>query len=164
MEDLRKRLHADPNLRRICGFGLVPSLPTFSRRLTELAGDTLFSDVLGKIVQEHLGERITGNILRDSTAITARETPCNKKSEVRLPETTKRKHGRPRKGESHPEKQPTVFEQQSTMAFEQEVKLLSGDCAWSCKMNSQGNVSYWKGYREQSSRSCILMSPTQAFL
>lgn len=31
MDDMRKRLRADPNLRRICGFTTVPSLATFSR-------------------------------------------------------------------------------------------------------------------------------------
>jgi len=147
MEDVRKQLRANPNLRKICGFSLVPSLPTFSRRLTELAGDNAFSEALGKIVKEYLGKMITGNILRDSTAIAVRETPCNKKSEVRLPETAKRKRGRPRKEEQHLDKTPTVLEQQVTMTFEQAVKMLSRDCAWGCKKNSQGNVSYWKGYK-----------------
>jgi hypothetical protein len=91
MEDLRKQLRTNPNLRKICGFSLVPSLSTFSRRLTELAGDTAFSEALGKT--------------------------------------------------------PTVLEQQVTMTFEHAVKMLSHDCAWSCKKNSQGNVSYWKGYK-----------------
>jgi len=147
MDDLRKQLRANPNLRKICGFVSVPSLSTFSRRLTELAGDTAFSEALGKLVKEYLGERITGNILRDSTAITARETPCNKKSEVRPPETAKRKRGRPRKEEQLLDKTPTVLEQQVTMTFEQAVKMLSCECAWGCKKNSQGNVSYWKGYK-----------------
>lgn len=147
MEDLRKQLHADPNLRRICSFVSVPSLPMFSRRLTELAGDSSFSNALGELVQEYLGERITGNILRDSTAIAARETPCNKKSEIRTPKQAKRKRGRPRKGEQYPDKALTVLEQQSTMTFEQAVKLLSRKCAWGCKKNSQGNVAYWKEYK-----------------
>jgi hypothetical protein len=147
MEDLRKQLRTNPNLRKICGFNLVPSLPTFSRRLSELAGNTAFSEALGKIVNEYLGERITGNILRDSTAIAARETPCNKKSEVRLPEKAKRKRGRPRKEKQPLDKTPTVLEQQATITFEQAVKMLSRDCAWGCKKNSQGNVSYWKGYK-----------------
>jgi len=147
MEDLRKQLRANPNLRKICGFSHVPSLPTFSRRLSELAGNTAFSEALGKIVKAYLGERITGNILRDSTAIAARETPCNKKSEVRPPKKEKRKRGRPRKEEQPLDKTPTVLEQQATMTFEQAVKMLSSDCAWGCKKNSQGNVSYWKGYK-----------------
>ena len=147
MEDLRKQLRANPNLRKICGFSLVPSLSTFSRRLTELACDTAFSEALAKIVKGYLGKRITGNILGDSTAITVHEAPCNKKSEVRLPEKAKRKRGRPRKEEQRLDKPPTVLEQQVTMTFEQAVKMLSRDCAWGCKKNSQGNVSYWKGYK-----------------
>jgi len=147
MEDVRKQLYANPNLRTICGFSKVPSLPTFSRRLTELAGDSAFSEALGKIVKEYLGKKITGNILRDSTAITAREAPCNKKSDVRLPGKAKRKRGRPRKEEQRLDKAPTVLEQQVTMTFEQAVTMLSRDCAWGCKKNSQGNISYWKGYK-----------------
>lgn len=147
MEDLRKQLRANPNLRKICGFNLVPSLSTFSRRLAELAGDSAFSEALKTIVKEYLGKRITGNILRDSTAITARETPCNKKSEVRLPQTAKRKRGRPRKEEQHLDRTATVLEQQGTMTFGHAVKMLSYDCAWGCKKNSQGNVSFWKGYK-----------------
>ena len=38
------------------------------------------------------------------------------------------------------------------------LKELDTDCAWGCKKNSQGNVSYWKGYREPSSRNSISMS------
>jgi transposase len=38
-EDLIRRLRADPNLRRICGFRKVPSRATFSRALRLLAAD-----------------------------------------------------------------------------------------------------------------------------
>lgn len=45
------------------------------------------------------------------------------------------------------DKPPTVLEQQVTMTFEQAVTMLSYDCTWGCKKNSQGNISYWKGYK-----------------
>jgi hypothetical protein len=27
------------------------------------------------------------------------------------------------------------------------INALNKDCAWGCKKNSQGNISYWKGYK-----------------
>ena len=148
MEDLRKQLHGNANLRKICGFHEVPSLPTFSRRLSELADDKYFSEALEKLVTKHLSERITGNVLRDSTAIPAREAPSNKKSDVRLsPPPPPHKRGRPKKGERRSPVPPTVLTQQASMPLEAAVSLLPTECTWGCKINSQGNVSYWKGYK-----------------
>jgi len=148
MEDLRKQLHGNANLRKICGFHEVPSLPTFSRRLSELADDKYFSEALEKLVTKHLSERITGNVLRDSTAIPAREAPSNKKSDVRLsPPPPPHKRGRPKKGERRSPAPPTVLTQQASIPLEAAVSLLPKACTWGCKINSQGNVSYWKGYK-----------------
>jgi len=147
MEDLRKQLQSNANLRKICGFHDVPSLPTFSRRLSELADDKDFSEALEHLVTEYLSERITGNVLRDSTAIPAREAPCNKKSEVPPMRKAHHARGRPKKGERRSPVPPTVLTQQASMPLEAAVSLLPTECTWGCKINSQGNVSYWKGYK-----------------
>ena len=146
MEDLRKQLHGNANLRTICGFHNVPSLPTFSRKLAELADDKDFSHALEHLVTEHLSERITGNVLRDSTAISARETPSNKKSDVRRSPPPQRR-GRPKKGAHRSPVPPTVLSQQASMPLETAMNLLPKECTWGCKINSQGNMSYWKGYK-----------------
>jgi len=147
MDDLRKRLHSDPNLRRICGFTSVPSLATFSRRMDMLSQSSVMEDSLEALVQECYAERLVGDLSRDSTAIAARGTPCNKKSDVALPKKTKYRRGRPRKGEERPPKALPVIAQQTTMSLEEALNTLDTRCSWGCKKNSQGNITYWKGYK-----------------
>jgi len=147
MDDLRKRLLSDPNLRMICGFTKVPSLPTFSRRMSLLSEDSLMAQSLKAMVSEYYAGRIVGHISRDSTAIATREKPYNKKSDVAIPSPVKYRRGRPRKDEHRPQKALPVIAQQTTMSIEEALKTLDTRCSWGCKKNSQGNVSYWKGYK-----------------
>ena len=147
MDDLRKRLISDPNLRRICGFIKVPSLATFSRRMDMLSESSVMEKSLEAIVSEYYAGRLVGDVSRDSTAIAVRGKPCNKKSDVALPQNKKYRRGRPRKGEERPQKALPVIAQQTTMSLEEALKTLDTRCSWGCKRNSQGNVSYWKGYK-----------------
>lgn len=147
MDDLRKRLLSDPNLRMICGFTKVPSLATFSRRMSLLSESSLMEKSFETMVSEYYAGSIVGDVARDSTAIAAREKPCNKKSDVALPKPKKYRRGRPRKGEEHPRKAPPVIAQHTTMSLEEALHTLDTRCSWGCKKNSQGNVSYWKGYK-----------------
>lgn len=148
VEDLRKRLLNDPNLRMICGFlDGVPSAPTFSRRMAEFCTKPLMTQTLNKLVAGYQKDRLVGHINRDSTAIPVRETPINKKKDVEPAEATKRKRGRPRKGEERPAKPATVIELQVERSSRNSLSKLEKDCAWGCKKNSQGKVSYWKGYK-----------------
>ena len=147
MDDMRKRLIADPNLRRICGFRTVPSLATFSRRMDMLSKSSVMEQSLEALVREYYAGRLVGNLSRDATAIAAREKPCNKKSDVAVVRRKKYRRGRPRKGEERPPKALPVIAQQTTMSLEEALKTLDTRCSWGCKKNSQGNVSYWKGYK-----------------
>ncbi len=147
IEALRNRLLNDPNLRQICGFLEVPSLATFSRRFTEFAARPVATRTLNDMVTQYHEGRIVGHISRDSTAIPAREKPVNKKRDVAIQTGPKRKRGRPRKGEVRPAKQPGRLERQLRMKPGKALKELDTNCAWGCKKNSQGNVSYWKGYK-----------------
>ncbi|HSW62628.1 MAG TPA: transposase [Dissulfurispiraceae bacterium] len=144
-EDLRNRLIADPNLRLICGFTEVPSAATFSRRLAMLSKKAVPTRMLNGLGVDFYKDRIVGHISRDSTAIDAREAPVNKKRDVapRL----KRKRGRPRKGEQRPERKRSRIEQQLRMKPGKAVAELDRACSWGCKTNSQGNVTFWKGYK-----------------
>jgi transposase len=76
---LRNRLLSDPSLRQICGFTVVPSEATFSRRYASYAQNRLMEQTLGPLVSSYLGGHIVGHISRDSTAIEAREKATNTK-------------------------------------------------------------------------------------
>jgi len=146
MDDLRKRLMADPNLRQIVGFRKVPSAATFSRRMAVLAATPLVTRALNDMTAHYHEGRIVGHISRDSTAVAVRERSANKKRAVELTPEPKRKRGRPR-NESRPGKKPRGLERQFRMKPGKAVSELDSACAWGCKRNSQGNVSFWKGYK-----------------
>jgi hypothetical protein len=144
-DDLRKRLKTDSNLRLICGFTTVPSAATFSRRLTMLAVGEIPNRAMNQLGASFHENRIVGHICRDSTAITAREAPANKKKDVKL--KPKPKRGRPKKGKCRPEKKRSRIEHQLKMKPGKAVAELDSACAWGCKTNRQGNVMFWKGYK-----------------
>ena len=78
--DLIDRIHADPALRRLCGWGRrreVPSESTFSRAFAEFARGDLPGRMHEALIRASLGrdDVIVGHLSRDSTAIEARETP-----------------------------------------------------------------------------------------
>lgn len=147
VEALRNRLLNDPNLRIICGFlDGIPSTPTFSRRMAEFSSRPIMTKTLNNMIGVHRNGTLVGHINRDSTAIPARETPVNKKADV-MPQKTKYKRGRPRKDEVRPPKEPTTLELQVGQSARNSLSKLQKDCAWGCKKNSQGKVSYWKGYK-----------------
>ena len=144
---LRNRLLSDPNLRIICGFlDGVPSAPTFSRRMSEFSSRPLMTETLNNMIEDHRKGTLIGHINRDSTAIPARETPVNKKADEK-PQKTKYKKGRPRKDEVRPPKEPSTLELQAVQSARNSLSKLQKNCAWGCKKNSQGKVSYWKGYK-----------------
>jgi transposase len=140
---LRNRLLSDPSLRQICGFTVVPSEATFSRRYASYAQNRLMEQTLGPLVSSHLEGRIVGHLSRDSTAIEAREKATNTKKEVK----PKGKRGRPKKGTEPRDKKQSVLEKQLAQSAEQAIGELNTLCSWGCKRNSQGNNNYWKGYK-----------------
>jgi transposase len=145
---LRNRLVNDSNLRAICGFSnSIPSEATFSRRMKKFCSKPLMTETLNNLVAKYQKDHLVGHINRDSTAIPARETPINKKNDVAIQKKSKRKRGRPRKGEVVPLKEPTVIEQQINRSARNSLSKLEKDCSWGCKKNSQGKVSWWKGYK-----------------
>lgn len=147
VEALRNRLLNDPNLRTICGFlDGIPSAPTFSRRMSEFSSRPIMTGTLNNMINDYRKGTLIGHINRDSTAIPARETPVNKKAD-KIPEKVKHKRGRPRKDEIRPPKEPTTLELQAGRSARNSLSKLQKNCAWGCKKNSQGKVSYWKGYK-----------------
>lgn len=147
VDGLRSRLLGDPNIRTICGFHTgIPSAPTFSRRMKEFCSQPLMIQTLNKMIEDYQKGRLVGHINRDSTAIPVRETPVNKKPDVKV-QKKHHKRGRPRKGEIRHPKEPSVLELQTGRSARNSLSKLQKDCAWGCKKNSQGKVSYWKGYK-----------------
>jgi len=141
---LRQRLLSDSNLRRICGMNKIPSEATFSRRLTDFSKRCLPDIILARLIKQYHEDRMVCVIARDSTAIAARERPENKKKEI---EPVKNKRGRPRKDEIREPKVEKRLHRQIRQPSAKSLKELNKDCAWGCKLNSQGNPQYWKGYK-----------------
>lgn len=146
-EKLIKRLQADANLRRICGFTRIPSAPTFSRRFFCFSDTAVMDQTLNRTVEQYLENRLVGHILRDATAIEAREKPRNTKKDVEAKAEKPRKRGRPRKGESKAQKKMNRIAMQARQKASVALNALNTVCSWGCKRNSQGNVSFWKGYK-----------------
>lgn len=146
IEELRDRLNSDANLRQICGFHKVPSLPTFCRRLKELAEQHDADVTQRKMITKYMKNRIILNVNRDSTAIEARQRPVNLKRNAISSDTKKYKRGRPRKNEKR-EVKSSVLLQQTSDTPEQSIAKLANRCQWGVKINSQGNRYFWKGYK-----------------
>ena len=146
-EKLICRLKADANLRRICGFSKVASASTFSRRFDMVATLALMDQELSALVRQYVQPHGAMHIVRDSTAIEAREKPTNTKREVRRDKQLPRRRGRPRKNEPKAEKKLTRLARQARQRAAEGLKELNTGCSWGCKTNSQGNKTTWKGYK-----------------
>ena len=97
------------------------------------------------MVKDYYKDKSVDSVARDSTAISAREKPVNKKKDVKA--FPQRKRGRPKKGQEREKKSLTVLEEQGILPLHEAIGGLPSSCAWGCKKNSQGNLSYWKGYK-----------------
>jgi len=142
---LIERLKADPNLRLICGFEKVPGRSSFSRAFEYLSSIVKLDDIIGEFAKEEFKDKVVYHNNRDSTAINAREKVIRKKKEKSKKQHKKR--GRPPKTEAKREKEPTEMEKQVAASAEESLDALDKKCAYGCKKNSQGNVSFWKGYK-----------------
>jgi len=142
---LIERLKADPNLRLLCGFTKVPGKASFSRVYISLGKMELPQEILEGLAKETFKDKVVYHVCRDSTAINARETVNREKD--KKDEKTAKKRGRPPKNETKREKQSPEMEKQVPASPHDSLEKLNKDCAFGCKKNSQGNISYWKGYK-----------------
>jgi len=118
--NLLERLKTDTNLRRICGWeniGSIPSESTFSRAFAEFAASQLLVKTHDALIQNTVGAEIVSHNSRDSTAIEGWEKPMPKKErqEVQEQECVKKKKGRPKKGEEKKAEEPTRLQKQLGM-------------------------------------------------
>jgi IS5 family transposase len=79
------------------------------------------------------------------TAIPAREKVV-KRPEEKEPKQGK-KRGRPAKNTPKTPQEPTVIEKQAKQDAKTSLEGIDKECAWRCKKNSEGNGSFWKGYK-----------------
>jgi IS5 family transposase len=142
---LIQRLKGEPNLRLLCGFTDVPGKATFSRGLAYLSEQGLFEQTLDGMVSMAHKDLVVYHVNRDSTAIPAREKVV-KKGEEKAPKEAK-KRGRPAKNSPKAPKEPTIIEKQAAQDANTSLDGIDKECAWGCKKNSEGNVSFWKGYK-----------------
>ncbi len=97
------------------------------------------------VIKEGYADQLVGHLSRDSTAITGYEKPVRAKK-AESEEGSKRKRGRPVKGEGRPKEQ-TRLERQRTMQREEMLDELPKECTVGVKRNAQGYMQKWMGYK-----------------
>src|ERR1700674_581507 len=143
---LIERLTVDKQLRRLCGWehpGQLPSEATFSRAFAEFARSALPGRLHEALIKRSHEDRLVGHISRDSTAIEAREKPVK----TAAPAPSKRKRGRPKKGEVVAKKAPRRIERQAAMSLAEMLADLPTHCAVGTKRNAKGHTTSWIGYK-----------------
>lgn len=143
--ELIERLHTDEQLRRLCGWNQAEELPhesTFSRAFAEFAAMELPQFVHEALIRDTQRARLVGHILRDSTAIPARERFAERPPE---PQRTKyRSWGRGRGRNRRPK---TRLERQRRMTLTQMLAELPRHCSLGVKTAHDGHQKYWRGYK-----------------
>ncbi len=145
------RLHADPVLRRLCGWsrlGQVPHEATFSRAFAEFARSELPQKAHEAVIALTHKDRLVGHIARDATAIHGRERPDRRNEPASAEPKVPRKRGRPRKGEEPAPKQPRRIELQAAgMSLSAMLADLPKACDIGIKRNAKGYQESWVGYK-----------------
>jgi len=139
------RLTADTALRRICGWKSVDEIPheaTFSRAFAEFAKTELPQKLHAAVIAATQKDRLIGHIARDSTAIEARERFDDMPAHKPLPP---RKRGRPKKGSKALPSRRLPRQRRQELA--DMLAELPRHCSLGVKTNSDGNQSYWRGYK-----------------
>jgi hypothetical protein len=146
---LLERLAHDPTLRRLCGWeraAEVPEESVFSRAFSEFARDEFAQRVHAALIQRTQSERLVGHILRDGSAIEAREKAAPKPAQAKDPRPRRlhRKAGTAKRPE-----QMTRIERQASgaMTLAEMMAELPRACNVGCKPNSKGVREYWTGYK-----------------
>ncbi len=141
-------LKGNRNLRRLCGWeheSGVPSESTFSRAFAEFARGDLGAVVHEAMIKARYGDKLTGHISRDSTAIKGREKGLKRKDKVVKPRCARR--GRPRKEERRKKAPARRLAVQPGRSLPENLTDLPTACDWGRKKNSPGKIEQWKGYK-----------------
>lgn len=145
-KQLRSNLLSNQNLRMICGFdslNSVPSESSFSRAFKEFATANLGEVVHKAMVEKHLGPQLLGHVSHDSTAIKAREKPVKRPKIIKVP----KKRGRPKKGAEALPVEPKRLDIQRNQTPEEILAAFPKECDRSGKKGSKGDTEFWRGYK-----------------
>jgi hypothetical protein len=147
---LLDRLTHDVTLRRLCGWesaAQVPDESVFSRAFAELARQEFTQRVHAALIERTQSERLVGHVIRDSTAIPAREKAKPKPKPALETPPVRRRHRR--SGTTQQPEQMTRIERQcsGSMTWAQMVNELPRDCNVGRKPNGHGHKGYWTGYK-----------------
>lgn len=146
--DLILRLRVDRTLRALCGYdgiGDIPSESTFSRAFADFARDKLPQRVHAALIEDTVEEKLFAHNSMDATAVEGREKP-QKKGKEDTPKTKKKK-GRPKKGEETLPPEPKRIEVQPGRSLEDNLKDLPCLCDVGTKRNRKGHTTHWIGYK-----------------
>jgi hypothetical protein len=164
---LLDRLKHAVTLRRLCGWEKASSIPdetVFSRAFAELARSEFAQRVHAALIRRTQSERLVGHILRDATAIEAREKPAPQPPQASAPTPRRlhRKSGTPKRSQHM-----TRIERQASggMTLQEMLEELPRACNLGCQPNSRGMKQSWTGYKlhvdvadGQIPISCVLTS------
>lgn len=164
---LIEQLHADGQLRGICGWPAARRIPhesTFSRAFAEFAQMELAQFVHAALIADTQADRLIGHIARDSSAVEARERfPETKaqrlaKKAAQREQRSEAKRGR-KPGPRGPHKRHkggkpkytppsnTRLHRQRTATLDAMLKELPRQCGLGVKTAHDGNQKYWRGYK-----------------
>ncbi len=165
---LRERLQADVQLRRLCGWDRADQIPaeaTFSRAFAEFAASGLPGKMHAELVRSTIGKECFNYVARDSTAIEAREhlpedyleKQRRKQAAANQPQPKKDRYqkyrGKRRGAKPGPHKRArakdrgTRLQRQQYMTVDEMLTELPTACSLGAKKSSKGQQQYWRGYK-----------------
>ena len=141
---LLEQLCHDRALRQLCGWNSsqqVPSESVFSRAFSEWSGSDGVQQLQAAVIAEVYRDRLVGHVIRDATALPARER-CRRKT---APPVQRRRRGRPRKGS--PPAPKKRLDRQPGMQLAEMLDDLPKHGDWGVRFDERGRKQRWKGYK-----------------
>lgn len=143
------RLKTDKNLRKVCGFETIYSVPgesAYSRAFTAFADSQLPQKTHEALIKAAYQDELVGHVSIDATAIEAREKPIKKENKeekvTEIPKTSKKRAPKGCAEKTRIEKQAS-----GKMTLDEMIKDLPAYCNIGRKTNSSGHMYAWIGYK-----------------
>lgn len=148
-KSLIDRLKSDKNLRKVCGFETIYSIPSessFSRTFQAFADSQLPQKAHKAIISSAYKDEIVGHVSKDSTAIEAREKPVRNKNKE---DEEENESPLPKKRAPKGCAKKTRIEKQASgeMTLDEMINDLPVCCNIGRKNSSSGHMYAWIGYK-----------------
>lgn len=147
---LIERLKSDKNLRKICGFETIYSVPaeaSFSRAFQEFSERQLPQKAHEAIIKSMYQDEIVGHVSKDSTAIEAREKPVKIKKSEDNEENEVPKEKKKRAPNGCAKKTRIEKQAMGLMRLDEMIEDLPSYCNIGRKTSSSGHMYAWIGYK-----------------